>query len=304
MFFDIPGSEKWAVLSPVDKGWSGDKKYRIETTGGETLLLRLADVSQQDRKMREYAAMERLSDLDVLISRPRDFGLCDSGRQVYTLLTWIEGQEAEAALPLMTEAEQYALGCQAGELLKKLHQIPAPADQSDWAERFGAKIDRNIRNYQNCPLKIEQGEQLIVYLNENRHLLKGRPQTFQHGDYHCGNLIVTPNRKIAAIDFNRLDYGDPWEEFNRIVWCAQLSPAFASGRINGYFGGAVPELFFRLLALYIGSNQISSLPWAIPFGQAEIDTMQRQSEQVMTWYDGFRRSIPLWYCENPNGNTK
>ena len=34
---------------------------------------------------------------------------------------------------------------------------------------------------------------------------------------------------IMVIDFNRNDFGDPWEEFNRIVWCAPNTPLFATG---------------------------------------------------------------------------
>ena len=54
-------------------------------------------------------------------------------------------------------------------------------------------------------------------------------------------------------------------------------------------------LFWRLLALYIASNTLSSLPWAIPFGEDEIATMRRQADEVLLWYDGMRRVVPLWY---------
>jgi len=42
-------------------------------------------------------------------------------------------------------------------------------------------------------------------------------------------------KSSIKFDFNRLDYGDPWEEFNRIVWCAGISKQFASGRIIRIF---------------------------------------------------------------------
>lgn len=105
------------------------------------------------------------------------------------------------------------------------------------------------------------------------------------------------NGQIFVIDFNRFDWGDPYEEFNRIVWCAQCSPAFAAGQVRGYFGGEPREEFWRLLALYIASNTLSSLPWAIPFGQREIDTMLRQAQDVLRWYRGMREPVPLWYTE-------
>lgn len=53
---------------------------------------------------------------------------------------------------------------------------------------------------------------------------------------------------------------EDWESrFNRIVWCAQKAPLFASGIVNGYFDDNVPMGFWRLLALYISSNTLSSV---------------------------------------------
>ncbi|MBR1477197.1 MAG: hypothetical protein IJ608_04450 [Lachnospiraceae bacterium] len=100
---------------------------------------------------------------------------------------------------------------------------------------------------------------------------------------------------LCIIDFNRNDYGDPWEEFNRIVWCAQKSPHFASGMVNGYFDNEIPRDFWKLLALYISSNALSSVYWDIPFGESEVETMINQAEEVVTWYDEMTNPIPTWY---------
>ena len=102
--------------------------------------------------------------------------------------------------------------------------------------------------------------------------------------------------ELVIIDFDRCDFGDPWEEFNRIVWCAQASPRFASGMVDGYFDGGVPREFWQLLALYISSNALSSIPWAIPFGEGEIRTMIRQTEEIMGWYDRMQAVVPSWYA--------
>jgi len=128
-------------------------------------------------------------------------------------------------------------------------------------------------------------------------LLSDRPQTYQHGDYHIGNMMIDKCGKLTVIDFDRDDFGDPWEEFNRIVWCAQASPAFASGMVDGYFGGEIPMEFWKLLALYISSNTLSSLPWAISFGEKEIQTMRKQAAEVLQWYDNMRSPVPTWYME-------
>ena len=65
--------------------------------------------------------------------------------------------------------------------------------------------------------------------------------------------------------------------------------------VDGYFEREVPMDFWRLLALYIASNTLSSLPWAIPFGEGEIDTMKNQAREVLDWYDGMRCVVPKWY---------
>ena len=149
--------------------------------------------------------------------------------------------------------------------------------------------------YRDCPIQYEVGQAFIEYINVSRHLLKNRPQCYQHGDYHIGNMMIDAHGKLQIIDFDRNDFGDPWEEFNRIVWCAQAAPRFASGMIDGYFEGDVPLHFWRLLALYISSNTLSSVPWAISFGQKEIDTMQNQAKEILGWYDNMKNPMPSWY---------
>lgn len=214
---------------------------------------------------------------------------------VYILTDWIRGRDAEAVLPSLPQKGQYAYGLDAGRILKKIHSIPAPADVIPWSEYFNRKIDRKLVSYAASSLKYDGGEAFLTFITQNRHLLSDRPQTYQHGDYHIGNMMVDDHGVLTIIDFEKDDYGDPWEEFNRIVWCAQAAPAFAAGMVDGYFDGTVPMEFWRLLALYICSNTLGSLPWAIPFGEEEIQVMRRQAAQVLQWYNGMTNVVPTWY---------
>jgi len=292
---EIPGSSKWQIVKAINKGWSNDHKYYIQTTDGREFLLRTSDISQYENKKREFEAIKQLDDIDILISRPIDFGICDNNQSVYSLLTWIKGEDAETVLPMLSHNEQYELGVKAGEVLKTIHQIPVPKDQVSWPELFNRKINRNIANYRACGIHLKGEDKILEYIEQNRHLLENRPQSFQHGDYHVGNMIITKSGTLGIIDFNRRDYGDPWEEFNRITWCANISAAFASGRINGYFHHDVPDLFFKLMALYIASNQLSSIPWTIQFGQEEVSNMIGLNKNILEWYDEFDTYIPKWY---------
>ena len=250
---------------PIDKGWSGDQKYCVTTMDGSKYLLRITAPERAHRFRLCYLRMQEAATLGVPMCLPIEFGESEEG--TYAIHSWIDGTDAEETVPTLSKAKQYAYGLDAGRILKKLHSLPVPAGVTPWAERFNAKIDRKIKMYAECPLKYDDGELFLAYLAENRYLLSDRPQTYQHGDYHIGNMMIDNNGVLTIIDFDRDDFGDPWEEFNRIVWCAEGSPAFASGMVDGYFGGEVPMEFWKLLALYICSNTLSSLPWAIPFGE-------------------------------------
>ncbi|MPM52616.1 hypothetical protein SDC9_99376 [bioreactor metagenome] len=278
---------------PIAKGWSGDKKYCITDSDGIKYLLRISPVEQYDRKKNEFEMMKRVATLGVPMCQPIEFGTCVEG--VYSIQSWINGKDAEDVIPTLSDTEQYVYGFEAGRILKIIHSIPAPTKQEDWETRFNRKIDRKIKMYNDCSQKYQNGQAFIDYINANRHLLKDRPQCYQHGDYHIGNMMVDKEDKLQIIDFDRDDFGDPWEEFNRIVWCVQKAPLFASGMVNGYFDHNIHYEFWRLLALYIASNTLSSIPWAIPFGQTEIDTMQKQAHEVLHWYDNMKNPVPLWY---------
>lgn len=280
--------------TPIDKGWSGDQKYCARTADGSKYLLRISSADRLERKRREYEKMREAAQLGIPMCLPIEFGLCKEG--AYSIQSWIDGADAEETVISMDKAEQYRYGLDAGRILAKIHTIPAPADVPNWEARFNAKIDRKIAMYESCPLQYESGgEAFLEYLAQNRHLLQNRPQCYQHGDYHIGNMMIDRTGKLIVIDFEKQDVGDPWEEFNRIVWCAQVAPDFASGMVDGYFDGAVPMEFWKLLALYICSNALGSLPWAIPFGEEEIQVMRKQAAQVLVWYDGMRNVVPAWY---------
>ena len=234
----------------------------------------------------------RMEEVRAGWSGDRKYHAWDNGGQEYFLR--LSGRMAEDALPALPQEEQYRLGREAGRVLRALHGCPAPAEAEDWESRFNKKLDRKIHVYRECPLQYQNGEAFIRYMEESRGLLRGRPQCAQHGDYHVGNMMLCEGR-LFVIDFDRPDVGDPWEEFNRIVWSAQLSPAFARGTVDGYFDGAPPLAFWKLLALYIANNTLGSLPWAVPFGEEQMDIMREQAAQVLDWYDGMENPVPRWY---------
>ncbi|MDE6470183.1 MAG: phosphotransferase [Eubacterium sp.] len=283
--------KQFDCVTEIQKGWSGDKKY-CAVKDDTKYLLRISPKNKYKNRKKIHKIMQKLSSENIPMCKPLKIGICKEG--VYVLQSWIDGVDAEENIHNYDEKRQYDFGFQSGAILRKIHTIPAPKTQLDWKTRFTIKMNTKIKNYEKCHIKFEGAEYIIDYLNSNHDLLNNRPQCFQHGDYHIGNMMIE-NDKIVIIDFDRYDFGDPWEEFNRIVWAAQTSPKFASGMIDGYFDNNVPELFWKLLKLYIGSNTMSSVPWAVDYSEEQTEVMLNQTKDVLAWYDNYKLTVPSWY---------
>lgn len=84
---DIPKFDTFVKVEPICKGWSGDKKYYVETKDGICLLLRVSDVSAYDAKKQEFDIMKKMSAAGINMSQPIDFGICEGRKSVYQLLS-------------------------------------------------------------------------------------------------------------------------------------------------------------------------------------------------------------------------
>ncbi|HAM63088.1 MAG: hypothetical protein A2Y20_06255 [Firmicutes bacterium GWF2_51_9] len=277
---------------PLDKGWSNDKKSIVTTPDGR-FVRRIIDDSRIDSTSTLFFHIGSLNLDDNPFSRPMELDFAPSPARFYT--TYVEGEDLEEVLCTLSQKEQIRLGYEAGFALKKIHTRVRVKDDGMWAMKYNAKIDRKIKAYQECGIKVMDDGHLIDRINSLRIYLEGRPQTFQHGDYHVGNFVLTPDQHLGILDFDRWDIGDPWEEFNRIVWCADLCPVFASARIDAYFNFQVPESFFPLLFLYQAVNALASLPWAIPYGEKEVAVMLKNVRRFKEDTDDFANVVPKWY---------
>ena len=163
------------ALTPIDYGWSGDKKYCAETETGEKYLLRVSPIERKDARERMFAMQQKVAALGIPMCLPVAIGECEE--RVYAIHSWIDGVDAEAAVPILPAEVQYKLGRDAGQYLPRIHSFPAPEGQPDWEARFNSKIDRKIKMYADCPIHFDGDRHLLRFIEENRHLLKNRPQT-------------------------------------------------------------------------------------------------------------------------------
>lgn len=290
----LPESYLYHSYELVQKGWSFDFKFKLKDTSNHNYLLRVSDIKEYKHKKYEYEILNHPLLLNSNIIKPIKLGITLDNKYCFTISKWIDGQDTEDIIQQYSKDKQYELGYEAGQILRQIHSIEINTDKN-WNVHFQNKINRKIVNSLNCSLQLNKLEIYLKYIEQSRHLLCNRPMSFQHGDFHIGNTLIDINGKIVLIDFNRHDIGDPWEEFNRIPLSAKVSGAYASGCVDGYFDNNIPDTFFPLLALYIAVNQISSLPWAMQFGESEIKFMETLSEEILRSYDDFRSLIPNWY---------
>lgn len=280
--------------TPVDKGWSGDRKYKAITADGTAYFLRISPMSKLENRRLQFSHMEKARALGVRVCGPVELGVCDEG--VYTIVEWVDGRDAEKVLPTLDEKAQYAYGLEAGRMLRILHTLPAPTQAEPWAVRYGRKLDAKLAAYRACPVQYEKGGLYLALLERERHLVRERPQVWLHGDYHCGNQMFSEQMELVVIDFDREDAGDPWYEFNRIIWDGRAAPAYARGIVDGYFdGGPIPEEFWRLMRLYLSQNMISSVVWARDLSDQDLQIAIENGNRVLDWYDDLGELVPGWY---------
>ena len=295
--------DRFIKAEPINKGFSGDKKYFCETSGGEKLLLRVSDIKEYELKKSEYDMLKRAADFGVLTNKPVDFGLCDDEQSVYQLLTWLDGDDVYSVLPKLTETEQYILGIKSGELLGKIHAVPAPENIESWRVRFTRKIEHCAQVYNSNEFKSPHVEPIIKYLYDNINLLDSRPQTFIHGDFWVANLIMSENGEVGVIDFNFIGesgYGDPWFELGYTMpWEGTIFYThYFTALFKGRFGGDPPLEFFKMLKYYYGFQALAAL-CDIADNQGEQRKARiKDFENVVKCFGEFKDGVPEWYLRD------
>ena len=132
---------------PITKGLSGDRKYYLETEDGKRFLARIAKKSEYERKQSVYRLLEEAAKMGEFVPEPVAFGYCGNGDEIYTLLTWVEGEEAGTLLPKLSLREQYCYGMEAGKILRKFHDNSRREDREDWQSRYFSVIEPRLAAY-------------------------------------------------------------------------------------------------------------------------------------------------------------
>jgi aminoglycoside phosphotransferase (APT) family kinase protein len=294
----IPNANRWVQIEQIHKGWSFEYKYKVIDSNHQASFLRIATIDKFESKQIEYKTLNQLIQLNLNLSIPYEIGTSLDSNYVYTLSNWIVGDDTSLIINKLPKYKQYKLGIEAGRLLNEVHKVQIEKPSESWNDRYTRKINRKIELMKACSIQLEHHDLFLKCIYENKALINDRDYCFQHGDFHIGNTLFNSDQSLSLIDFDRLDFGDPWEEFNRMPLSVEISPEYATGCIDGYFNHKIPENFFPLLALYTAVNHIGSIPWAMNYGELEINNMIRLARLTLEWYDNFDTYIPKWYKAN------
>ncbi len=273
---------------PITLGWSHDLKFKASSEN-EVHFIRHSPIKQLKEEQQRFNTMKQIFSKGFPIQEPLSFEVHDD--TIIQTFRWIEGESCEDIILHFDEKDQYQLGVQAGRILKAIHGISAQADE-DVAHKLRIKAEKKVTSYLNCGIKLKYEKHFIQWLNEGLDMLHSLPSSFQHGDYHVGNMIIK-DKQLFVIDFNRSSDGDPWQDFDRIHFSARVSPSFARGQVEGYFDGQPPKAFYQRLKLYCAINTLSSIPWAINYSMKDVKIMQSIAEDIASWYQD-DDWIPSW----------
>lgn len=298
LLIDIPQYKSWRKIEKINYGWSDDVKFYIKDQKGNKFLLRISNIDKLENKKKEFYIIQKYNQLHFEMSQAIDMGVCNSGQNVYMLLSWVEGQSLENVIETLNEQEQYQLGIKAGNILKAIHSIPVEPTDLPQIKRTEKKL-MQLQRYENSRYRVLNDEVAIAYVKENIDLMSQSEPVYEHGDFHIGNMVYTPQKDVGIIDFNRWKCGDRYEEFYKLQsFIVDVSVAFSMGQLHGYFDGEPTMDFWKTQAVYVAHSALFSIGWAAKYGEEDIINMTRICYNTFRDYENFSLLIPKWYTEN------
>lgn len=292
---DISNFKTFKKIEPINKGWSSDTKYFVETFDNQKYLLRVSDISEHKAKKQEFENIKKFATLGFKMSLPVDFSMCDNGQKVYQLLTWCDGVEAKELLPTLSVEEQYNYGCKAGEILLKMQKLETYPPSADWGIFFGNKIKNYIEAYKNCGKSFKGYDEIINFINANSHYMNNRPRCFLHEDFQSDNMVISPNKELYIIDFQQCGIVDPYYALMSAMVTGEVSTTFTTGQIKTYFNNNIPEDFWILNASYMAAEGINVFNVACTLGKEELNYSYKMINYTLEWFNNMKNVVPNWY---------
>ncbi len=281
------------TIRPIQKGFSTDEKVVVD----ETYLIKLFPEENLPNRIEEFETARRVSVLSKKVPKVINYGRCKEAGKGYLVLTYLPGVDGEEALKRLPAADQHRIGMVAGRELKKLHALEPPADVLPWEVVKKKKSDRYLKKLEALDVEFTIKDTLRNYIHRNVGLLKGRPNRFQHDDFHPSNILIHDRSFSGIIDFQRMDWGDPLHDLHKLgFFSKQVSVPFTRGVVDGYLQEEDNhERFWELYALYSAMHLVSAIVWCKEHTPSQVRMFLDRTYEVLDDHDHFTRTIPKWY---------
>lgn len=179
-------------------------------------LLRVFSSEHVARREEEFNVIKQLSNYSNYIPAAIEFGHLKDSELAYMILTYMPGKDGENGLIQLSNTEQYNAGFKVGEELVKLHTFKAPTHIRPWYEIKKQKSEKYLEELTTIHVDDSIKNLLTAYIDNNIELMRDRPNTFQHDDFHPANLLIHNRAFAGIIDFQRMDWGDPIHDLHKL----------------------------------------------------------------------------------------
>ncbi|SCX85342.1 phosphotransferase family protein [Lysinibacillus fusiformis] len=287
----------YTAINKIDKGYSSDTKY-VVTVDDTPYFVRLSDLAHHDKRWIEFTLLQDLELQGVQTHKAIEYMVLPDNDLSTMVMSYLIGTPADEIIPHLSDTEQFHLGLAAGKELRKIHQVKAPKTVQ-WETLQKEKFTNYLQSYQQDSYQIPQEAKLLSFIEEHWPLLRQRPNTLLHDDYHLGHIICHQNSFNGVIDFNGYDAGDPYHDFyNLALFSRRHSVPYCVGQINGYFTQPPDDQFWRLYALYAAMNVIATIAWTRQYDPQSFDDALARIQLILEDHAYFSSVKPLWYAEN------
>ncbi|HAL74746.1 MAG TPA: hypothetical protein DCM45_06625 [Clostridiales bacterium] len=293
----IPGSDSWIHISEFKKGDSKDKKYFIVDEHYQQYLLRLTDSKDYERKKIEYENLKTLVANGTRVPVPVGFGLDQSGRAVYLMTRWINGESGVMEMCRQNRQNQCIHGIYTGLWLKNAHYYSIQNRSPEAWEQCQLARWRKIQDaYRYGQLKISYFQKLSDMIERNLPLLSGRPQCILHGEFSLDDIILSNEGNLMLIDFSEWSYGDPLHDLAQVMTrIHKCCPIYAIGILECYLADGNIDKKLKIINLYAAFNLIEDV---LNNPDSDQESREQALEDVQVFIrdlKGCRQDKPIWY---------
>lgn len=284
-------------FQPMTSGFSGDRTFLV-ITPSEKLVLKLSDIQKYSSLKKKASIQQKLKNRGVICSEVMEVGVSAEQNCTFRIFPFIEGEIARASIHLLTEEEQYEIGRRAGRDLSIMHTCDAPFYAAPWDKKVLAKHERYVHAYQSSGVTFSHDQFVLDFIQSHADAVKGRPNQFQHDDFHLGNIIIQRHQYAGAIDFDQSDWGDPIHDFYKLsLFSRERSIPFSAGQLDAYLSTQTTHDFWLLFSIYTAMSCFSSIVWTLSYDPGHVKDMVNRVERMLTDHKRFTQLTPVWYTD-------